>query len=374
MKYGVKRLTHLLFTLRNRIILKRKINKIIRKIDDLQMISRNLRNQHRKIWKDLNKNTSIKWYRVYASVNGNYDPNYISEIEYYNIVEPTLNHKTFSDAYTDKNNYHKVIDKAFLPYIYLRCIQGVYYSQSYRHYESFTDLFDNIPEGTDKLVVKIAFDSGGGQGVGLYMKSDGKWTDSNGEELNENPILKTFGSNFIVQEYIHQHPYFARFNSSSVNTVRLFTYRSVKNNEIIPIHALLRIGRKGSFVDNQAAGGISCGISSEGRLNKFAVDKWGNKYKNHNDVFFSEEDKVLKFSEIIQLGKDLASEFHYHRLLGFDFAVDREEKIALIEINNRNNEINFYQMNNGPLFDKYTGEIIEYCMENKKTVQFDFSI
>ena len=83
---------------------------------------------------------------------------------------------------------------------------------------------------------------------------------------------------------------------------------------------------------------------------------------------------MVKFDEIVSHGLEIAKKFHYHRLLGFDFCVDEMGEVKLIEINNRNNEINFFQMNNGPLFREYTNEIIEFCSKNKKTVCFDLEI
>jgi hypothetical protein len=52
--------------------------------------------------------------------------------------------------------------------------------------------------------------------------------------------------------------------------------------------------------------------------------------------------------------------------------VDITNQVKLIEINNNNNEINFYQMNRGPLFGKYTQEIINYCQKSRKSFCIDF--
>ena len=123
----------------------------------------------------------------------------------------------------------------------------------------------------------------------------------------------------------------------------------------------------GAIVDNQAAGGIACGIGINGQLNCFAINKKGEKFNDINGVCFSDVGEVYKYQEIVALGKELAQKFYYHRLLGFDFCVDKEDKVKLIEVNNRNNEINFYQMNNGPLFREYTKEVVEFCSVNKNS-------
>ncbi|MCK7537993.1 MAG: hypothetical protein MZV63_47075 [Marinilabiliales bacterium] len=68
--------------------------------------------------------------------------------------------------------------------------------------------------------------------------------------------------------------FFARFNESSLNTVRILTYRSVRNEDVFVLHRLLRAGRRGSVVDNQASGGIACAIDNDG-LMALGIDKSG---------------------------------------------------------------------------------------------------
>ena len=86
-------------------------------------------------------------------------------------------------------------------------------------------------------------------------------------------LFGLYGGNFIIQKYIDQHHWFARFNESSLNTVRVLTYRRIKNEEAVVLHRLLRAGRPGSVVDNQASGGIACAIDTDGRLMSFGIDK-----------------------------------------------------------------------------------------------------
>jgi hypothetical protein len=128
------------------------------------------------------------------------------------------------------------------------------------------------------------------------------------------------------------------------------------------------MGRKGSITDNQSGGGISCGVNN-GRLNDFAVDKEGNIYSHIDEeksLSFECVKDVYKYDEIIKKAQEVAKHFYYHRILSCDFCVDENDTIRLIEINNEDMEINFLQMNNGPLFAEYTDEVIEYCRNNPK--------
>lgn len=354
-----------------KIVLTRKISKIYNGLYNRKNPSKFNIKKHFSVWADTNIKPNLKWYKVFFSINNIDDPRYVTEVHYYNLIEPIMNNKGFCEAYSDKNIYHKFLDPSILPAIYLRSIHGSIYDESYCPI-TYEEAINSIPLNIDKLITKQATDTGGGRGILLYKRINNKWINNDNENLTLNNIISKYKTNFIIQEYIEQHTYFSKFNPSSVNTVRLLTYRSVSNNQIILLHAILRIGQPGSFVDNQASGGISCGISHGGILNNFAVDKNGRKYFKINGYSLEEESTVYKFEEIVSKGFILAPLFVHHRLLGFDFCVDISGNIKLIEVNNKNNEINFFQMNNGVLFGDYTDEIISYCRNNKRSFCFDF--
>jgi hypothetical protein len=369
-----KRLISFLFDLLFRFRLNKKITRIYKSISSPILLSNEKINIHKNLWSKIGSKPNSRWYKVYSFINHNFDPQYITEVDYYTKVEPTLNNRAFSEAYSDKNFYHKYLDTTILPAIYLRNIQGVYYDQAYKTINSFNEIGDVLPPGIHNVIIKKAVGSGGGRDVELFTKIGLNWKNVLGNILSKSYLEQVFRSNFIVQEYIQQHAYFNQFNHSSVNTIRLFTYRSVKTNVIIPLQSVLRIGQPGALVDNQASGGIACGIDSTGKLVGFGVNKMGEKLFVHNGISLKDIDPVYKYHEVVDLGLKIASNFHYHRLLGFDFSIDKDGQIRLIEINNSNNEINFYQMNNGPLFREYTNDIIEFCQHNSKTVCFDYEV
>ncbi|MCE5348295.1 MAG: hypothetical protein LLG13_18670 [Bacteroidales bacterium] len=374
MKYLAKKVINFLSASINTIILNRKIALIYKSISSVKQISRNKILEYKRIWIKFGSDPNVKWFKVYASINGIDNPSYIPETNYYNKVEPVLNNRTFSEAYCDKNSYHRYIDNDLLPRIYLRNIQGVYYSSDYEMIKDYKAIDEFIPEESDKIIAKIAIDSGGGREVELFSRKDGHFESPNGIILTKSYLEQRFKKNFIVQEYIHQHEYYHKLNASSVNTIRILTYRSVITNEIIPLQSVLRIGKEGAIIDNQASGGIACGINKFGVLNKFAVNKSGKKFYEINGLPISNIPPVYKYDEAVGIAIRIARMNFYHRLIGFDFCVDNTNTVKLIELNNRNNEINFYQMNNGPLFREYTDEVIDYCIKNRKTICFDFEI
>jgi len=374
MRNLLKKIIYHLFAFRTKFILRKKISTVYKSITKKRKIKNTNIKKHCEVWSKLGSKPNLKWHRVYASINNNYSPYYITEIDYYNKVELILNNRSFSEAFSDKNSYHRFIDSNLLPKIYIRNIQGAYYSEDYENLQIPEKLTEIIPKKIKEVIIKRSIDSGGGRGIQLFCREGDKFINKKKEELSISLLEKIYRDNFIIQEHVKQHPYFSQFNESSVNTVRLFTYRSVKTNKIISLQSVLRIGKPGAIVDNQASGGISCGIRKDGALNSFAVNKKGEKFESYNGLSFKYISSIYKYNEIVSLGLEIAKKYYFHRLLGFDFCVDINGNVKLIEINIKNNEINFFQMNNGPLFREYTEEIIEYCSKSKKNLCFDFDV
>lgn len=179
-------------------------------------------------------------------------------------------------------------------------------------------------------------------------------------------MQQLYKKNYILQKIIQQHKFFSQFNESSLNTLKIFTYRSVMSNHIEILHSILRVGAKGERVDNFRAGGYSIGIDTSGKLNNYACTKDGKKIKKVNQINLESNQFIIPFFENIkQTAVAIASKNIYHRLLGLDMTIDYENNICCLEVNNDFNEINFFQFNNGSLFGEFTEEIIEYCINNR---------
>ena len=59
---------------------------------------------------------------------------------------------------------------------------------------------------------------------------------------------------FVVEELIKPHRKIKKLNPDSVNTVRFTTY--LDGDNVIVHDTFMKVGQKGSFVDNGGAGGI----------------------------------------------------------------------------------------------------------------------
>lgn len=87
---------------------------------------------------------------------------------------------------------------------------------------------------------------------------------------------------WVVEELVVQAQEMARLNVSSVNTIRLPSFRTKHGYEMhFPI---IRIGRAGSIVDNAGSGGVcACIDEKTGRIISDARDENGDMFSAHPD-------------------------------------------------------------------------------------------
>lgn len=128
------------------------------------------------------------------------------------------------------------------------------------------------------------------------------------------------GGRTILEEPIIQSDSMSKLNETSVNTVRCITLKT--NEDVEVLYTFLKVGRKGSFVDNGGAGGLLVGIDKEtGMLITDARDEFANAYPSHPDHGY--DFKGLKLPEwdgLIELTKSISAGISGVSYIGWDFA------------------------------------------------------
>lgn len=128
------------------------------------------------------------------------------------------------------------------------------------------------------------------------------------------------GGRTILEEPIVQSDLMSKLNETSVNTVRCITLKTNEGAEVL--YTFLKVGRKGSFVDNGGAGGLLVGIDKEtGMLITDARDEFANAYPSHPDHGY--DFKGLKLPEwdgLIELTKSISAGISGISYIGWDFA------------------------------------------------------
>jgi len=355
-----------------------KLKKILRNVE-VTKIGQEIRQDYINLWRRLGVNPSLRFLQCVSNIAGIKSSLYVPENIHYSLIEPVLNSRPFALAYNDKNIFEKLLPEYshLFPYTLLRGINGVLHDHEFNPIDEMhaRNILTENPEGAF-FIVKPATETGGGSNVIVIQKTEAGFLLNNREQICLEELLlllkRAYSYNFVLQRKIKQYEYFNNFNPSSVNTVRLYTYRSVKDESIIPLHAYIRFGKSGSLVDSSSQGGRTCGVFMNGLLNTFAIGKYGEKYFDIEWVNKNKNLPVPSFIQMKQLASEIAPNFKYHRLLGFDFTLDEKMNIRLFEVNNLYIGIINQQMNTGPLFGNYTDEIIDYCQTHRKAYNYHF--
>ena len=203
-----------------------------------------------------------------------------------------------------------------------------------------------------------------GGGVFRLVVSDDR-AMINGEDMSYGDAEKILKDRFaqsayLIQTLVVQHPEVSRIYDKSVNTIRLITVYDKKNNMVVPLSAVLRVGANGNTVDNWAAGGLAIGIEMEtGKLKQYGFYKHGKGTKTecHPDTGTEFNGFETPFYlEAVEKAVNLHTHLLPIAVIGWDIAITPDG--PLFVEGNDNMEVSINQEVNGGLkkeFDEIFG-------------------
>ena len=167
-------------------------------------------------------------------------------------------------------------------------------------------------------------------GTGIYAADT--YTEKDARKEFDHITAK--GGTWIVEERIVQDDRMAQWNESSVNTIRYYSVLS--HGSFHSLTPVLRIGRRGSVVDNAGQGGIIANINANtGVVESNGFDESCSYYKTHPDsklVFMNaqipEWESLVKTVETIH-----RTVMPHHPYIGWDFALSKDKGWCVIEAN-----------------------------------------
>lgn len=325
--------------------------------------------RYRARWKQLSPWLPTFYIRMFPKFSGVKSPDFVPKTLYFNLVEPMLNNFQFSRSFADKNMYGRLIDPDVLPAVLLRKIHGQYYDGQYNPVFNVDAFISSESISQKKYIIKPAIQSQGGRAVASMESRNGAlWLGE--KAIDQHWLDHQYRDNFLIQEYVHQHPFYAALNESSLNSLRIYTYRSVKDNVVHFIYATIRVGKPGSVTDNIATGGKSIGLNPDGTLMRRTRDAPGEVCCEVEGLDLGENVKAMGYDAVKETALRLAAHQYYSRFLTFDFCFDQNEKVKLIELNNFDIGATPVQTCRGPLFGEFTDEVIAYCKEKKHEFRY----
>lgn len=142
--------------------------------------------------------------------------------------------------------------------------------------------------------------------------------------------LMTFDTPFIVEELVKQDDRLSEWNRSSINTLRIPSFRTKDGIRIV--YPSIRVGRAGSIVDNAGNGGTFAAIDSQtGRIITKGYDKRGNTYDHHPDsgkTYLGSQ--IPMWDELLTFVSELhCSMAKAHKYIAFDLALSTKGWVVI---------------------------------------------
>lgn len=304
-------------------------------------------------WKKYGVKPKKFWYDLYCNGKTGYDPRFVPDAMWYRSIIPHFNNILLRQAYVDKAMYSRLLQGVKKPDTIVKRIDGRYYNGD-QDMPISREEAEAICEKETHLILKPSTYSGGGAGVQFY---DNAGADA--KPIGE--LFDSYASGFVVQRIVKQHPDLARINSSSLNTVRVMSFRF--KGQVRVLSAQLRMGGAGSRVDNISSGGISCAVQDDGRLREKAVNRKSQWTDEHPSGIKFRDIRVPSYEKIVETVKRLHASLPYFDIIGWDFAVDEDGEPVFIEFNvmPEQNQIG----NGSPTFGDLSEEVFDEVFQNK---------
>lgn len=299
----------------------------------------------------------------YGLKSGHESDLYMSRGLAFNVIYPYLARINYIPAYADKNMEARLLDIAKvqkeveiqLPNAIIYNMSGVYYD-SHDNEITKSEAINILTSYKKDMIVKPSSGTYGGDGVRkLYIK------EGYSEEFI-NKILKEYNQEFVFQEVIKQHPDFAAFNPSSVNTVRIVTFRNAKKERRV-LFSIMRFGGKDSIKDNICSGGGYCVLDKDsGKL----IDRRKIQYYTLEKPLIDSSlpNSIPYYDKIKKAALRLHGQFPHFDICGWDFTITPDGIPVLIEYNIRPGH--GLQEGVGPFFTKEEMNEIMSNVKNRK--------
>lgn len=349
-------------SLRNRYYWQGRIVSKYLEINPVPQLSNHAKKEIDDYWGQFGiKHTDYSWFRWFYGITNIEDPRFIPPAIHAYVICPFYNNENFFLAWKDKNLFERFLPDVHFPTVYLRKIHGRFFDATGNYLSDVEAVSRALMDinASDGVIVKDAWDSGEGRGVKKYFikcKNDVDQILTDWKKSN----------NFIVQEFIQQNECFSQFNDSSVNIIRVNSWRHGDQVEILS--ATLRIGVAGSVTDVCYIDGVEranlCAVKMDGHFGDIIINQFGQIKKTSESI--PNPDMVIpKWNEIIQIVKSNHIKIDHFDIIGWDFTVDATGAITCIEFNVERPGSVFYQYVNGPFYGNYTDEVLSYLKDKK---------
>lgn len=304
----------------------------------------------RALWGDIIPNIEDGYlsYQIFKQLDG-FDERYIPARYFYPHIMWRLNNKEIANSFSHKGLLPIYFKDILQPKIVVNCINNNIFDDNLRIITT-DEAVEYISHQEGKVIIKPSVDTSSGKYVRIV--------DVAKDSHNIKEIIKQYGDNYVVQKIVEQSEVTAQLNPTSLQTIRINTL--FINGRCTAVKNVLRCGGVGSIVDNLNAGGFMVGINPDGRLKEYGYSLDGKIHTHANGVVL--KDVVLpNFNDVIHTAIYAHTKIIPNcSLVGWDFSLNKDNKVVLIEVNLKNPSCFGTQLCGSPMFGERTQEIINY--------------
>ena len=339
------------------------------RIDIKELFSENVKEltneQEEKIynyWKKYTDDFNIGYHKYYIDRTGIFDERFIPDDLLVGYIDGYLNNRAIEPGVSDKNYFDLYLKGFPLPKTYVHLINGIFEDENYNIISKEQAAL--ILANKESIIVKPSMASYGGKGI--------KFINNSSKEDILDFLSNLDGDNYVFQQTVKQSKETAKLHPESLNTIRVMTLILDNEVKVLPWCAF-RMGMGNSKVDNASFGGIYCRINNDGTLSDFAYNALGKKFNSHPTGGSFSSVKFDFLDDVKQLVKNAAQRFPHFRLIGWDIAIDENNKPLIIEANLTMSGMDVIETIGGPLFGEYTDKVLEevFLKKHKKKTTMD---
>ena len=305
---------------------KETITRNFKDLENHRQLSKEQKREVQEFYMDMiGRKVPLYCHEYFYSRTGHFAKEYVPNNFYHCELVPRANVHRLQGALGDKNMCDYLFPGENIVHSILKNMNGYYY---YEGRPVSEEEAINLCQNMDSVIIKPSRESEG-HAVELITVKDGI-TNLSGKNIRQ--LLKEYKKDFLIQEHVKQHQLMSALNPTSVNTMRILSYRS--GMEVLIIYSVVRIGRKGSVVDNQCAGGISTTIDKDGKLGKSAFGGFSSDNIDRTDSGIVLDGYQLpSYDKAIQMVKRMHLKLPFFDIVGWDVAIQEDGEPVLIEFN-----------------------------------------
>lgn len=296
-------------------------------------------------WKPYGVKPNKMWYQMYCDGRGAFDPRYIPDTMWDNVIFPYFNNLMWGRSYSDKCAYDRLFPDLNKPRTIIKNSCGRFYDGNQNVITRDEAIQLCLNEA--RFIVKSSTFSSGGKSIKVFETG----------EVSEQVVRQIFDDyriNFIIQDLVNQNEYLASLNSTSLNTLRIMSF--FFKGKVHILSAQLRIGGTGARVDNYSSGGFACNVNPDGRLSERAVSKANGWATMHPAGYAFSDIVVPSYNQVLEIVKGEHAKLPQLNIIGWDFAVDVKGEPVFIEMNVFPGQ---NQNGSGPTFGDLTEEVLQ---------------